>query len=76
MISIFLASEESRRMLVAFLVAIVAIGVGELGVAGLLSVGVVADGQISPCSEGRAEVDRIEDGTLLVDEAHLLLEGK
>jgi hypothetical protein len=74
MISVLLACEESSRMLIALLISTVAIRVRELGVRSLLDIPVVTDRQVGSCSEGRSEIYRVEDGTLLVDEAHLLFE--
>ena len=72
----FLACEESCGVLVRLLVSTVCVWVRELWIAGFLAVGIVADGQISSCSEGRSKVDWVEDGAVFVHEGHALLKGQ
>ena len=59
-------------MLVVLFVAWVGVGIRKLGVAGLLDVSVVTYRQVGSSSEGRSEVDGVEDGAFVVDESHLL----
>lgn len=72
MISVLLACEKSSRMLIALLVSTVAIRVRELRVRSLLDIAVVTNRKVGSCSEGRSKIYRVEDGTFLVDETHLL----
>ena len=76
-VNTFLLSCKQRgRVLVPFLVPVITIRIGEFRVTTAFRVRSVTNRQISTCTEGWPEVHRVENGAVLVNQVHFLLEGK
>jgi len=66
-ITALLPREQCRRMLIALFVSAVAVRIRKFTVTCFVYICIVADSQVSPSSKGGAKVNRVENGTLLVD---------